>query len=83
MVVWIGPRGQRQIVRYPVVEIFVAAIVNQAGVAELGLDDVEPDHLFGVERCQPPDEVLQLTDVPWPAMNLQSLHSRLVHRLGR
>src|SRR5260370_20936423 len=58
-------------------------ITRRGRVAELGLDDPAPNYLLRIERRQPPNQVLQLTHVPGPAIGAQPLHCGIVEPLQR
>src|SRR5260370_42109495 len=58
-------------------------ITRRRRVAELGLDDPDPNYLLRIERRQPPNQVLQLTHVPAPAIGAQPLHCGIVEPLQR
>src|SRR6516165_6544598 len=58
-------------------------IVSHRRVGEFRLDHVDADDLLRIERREPPNQILQLADVPRPAIGTQPLHRSFVEPFDR
>src|SRR5262245_2681 len=61
---------------------FVAAY-GESRLRQLRLDNSDRNRLLGVERRQPASQILELANIPWPAMPLEAIDCGLIDLLRR
>src|SRR5262245_63813045 len=61
---------------------FVAAH-GESRLRQLSLDHSDGNRFLRIERCQSASQILELANIPWPAMPFETIDCRLVDLLRR